>query len=134
MCSKEIDMNAIATIAPNNSQPIFISSKTDPKTIKENMPLSSFIAHLMPGDKIPTKISFSGEVGSLETTDASLIIFQEVFCRLADVNEPMFSSDASNWKTFGEYFTGNLSANLEANDKNDSFLSAGLHLQLSRRV
>lgn len=98
-----------------------------------NGEMSDLIIECTEGVSLPFKINLKGQFLALESAAVAplyLKVLKTCYVRCEGKENFLFSTDLQTWKGFSEFFTGELSVSIEA--ENDGPV-AGLQLELNQR-
>ena len=95
---------------------------------------SNMIVAFPPNTFFPIRLSLSGDVlYFIESTEnpGYCEVKQMFYAKCTEENNPMFSSDLKNWKSFSEFVTGNLSVVFSITDNHPSLMIGG---EINKRI
>ncbi|MBM3207667.1 MAG: hypothetical protein FJZ57_03565 [Chlamydiae bacterium] len=98
-----------------------------------NGEIKDVIVECLQGTSIPLKVIVKGQFLALESTSGSSFYFKVLktcYVRCEEKENYLFSSDLQTWKSFSDFFTGELKVSVEV-EKGEPIV--GLQLELDPR-
>ena len=93
--------------------------------------MSDFILECPAGTSLPFKLTLKGELLALESAATEqLHVLKTCYVRCPEKENFLFSTDLQTWKSFAEFFTGEIKVSIELESGEPM---AGLQLELNQR-